>query len=81
MKKFQWLFVAFIALASVSYAQEKLLTLDEIFSTDPKVRVRFSGAPTIVQWAPDGLSFRQAQGGKLMRLNAVTGESRVYYDS
>jgi dipeptidyl-peptidase-4 len=81
MKKFQLLFVAFIALASVSYAQEKLLTLDEIFSTDPKVRVRFSGAPTIVQWAPDGLSFRQAQGGKLMRLNAVTGESREYYDS
>ncbi|MFN6965028.1 MAG: S9 family peptidase [Pyrinomonadaceae bacterium] len=81
MKKFQWLFLAFIAFASAAYAQERLLTLDDIFSTDPKVRVRFSGTPTFVQWASDARSFKQVQAGKLVRVNAVTGESRDYFDS
>ena len=81
MKRLQFVLVAFFALASVSYAQQKLLTIDDIFSTDPNVRVRFSGTPTSVQWANDGRSFRQVQNGKLVRVDAQTGQAVNYFDS
>ena len=68
-------------LVSPSLAQDKLLTLDDIFSPDPKVRVRLAGTPVFVQWAPDGRSFRQVAGGRLMRVDPVTGEALPYYDS
>jgi dipeptidyl-peptidase-4 len=61
-------------------AQDKLLTLDDIFNPDPKVRVRLGGTPVFVQWAPDGKSFRQAIGGRLMRVNAVTGDAVPYFE-
>lgn len=61
MKKFQLLFISAFILCVVASAQDKLLTLDDIFSPDPKVRVRLGGTPVFVQWAPDGRSFRQAR--------------------
>lgn len=79
MKKIQWLFVVFIAFASIAQAQEKLLSIDDIF--DPVKRVRFGGTPTNVQWAADGKSFRQVQSGAPMRVDAATGQAAPYFDT
>ena len=81
MKKIQLLVVAFFAFSAVAFAQERLLSIDDIFSTDAKVRVRFAGTPVFVQWAPDGRSFKQMIGGKLMRVDAVSGDAEPYFDS
>ncbi len=81
MKKFQWLVVALLAFSAISFAQDKLITLDDIFSTDTLKRVRFGGTPVGVRWAPDGKSFKQVVGGKLMRVDAVTGRAGPYLDS
>ncbi len=81
MKKFQLFFISGFLLCVVASAQDKLLTLDDIFSPDPKVRIRLAGTPVSVQWAPDGRSFRQVAGGRLMRVDPLTGEALPYYDS
>ena len=62
-------------------AQNKLLTLDDIFSTDPKVRVQFDGNPAELEWARDGKSFKQIREGKLMRVDAMTGEAAPFFDA
>ncbi|MEQ1922048.1 MAG: S9 family peptidase [Pyrinomonadaceae bacterium] len=81
MKKIQRLVVALFVFSSVAFAQDKLLTLDDIFSPDPARRVRFSGTPSQVQWAKDGRSFKQVINGRLMRVDAVTGNQTPYLDS
>ncbi|MBK7392120.1 MAG: S9 family peptidase [Chloracidobacterium sp.] len=81
MKKIQRLVVALFVFSSVAFAQDKLLTLDDIFSPDPARRVRFSGTPTQAQWAKDGRSFMQVINGRLMRVDAVTGNAVPYLDS
>ncbi|MEO7673962.1 MAG: S9 family peptidase, partial [Pyrinomonadaceae bacterium] len=81
MKKLHWLLIAFVAFTSLTFAQDKLLTLDEIFSPDPKVRVRFGGTPVFVQWAADGRSFKQMIGGRMMRVDAISGEAVPYFNS
>lgn len=74
--------VLIVALLSLSvYAQDKLLTIDDIYSSDTSVRIPFGGSLVRVSWTPDGKSFRQIQGGKLVRVNAATGESQVFYDA
>lgn len=81
MKKITHLFVAFVMLATSTLAQDKLLSNDDIFNADAAKRVRFGGTPVFVEWAADGRSFRQMIGGKLMRVNALTGEATEYYHS
>lgn len=81
MKRTASILLALTALVLSVAAQEKLLTVDEIFSPDPKVRVPFSGSLVRLTWTPDGRSFRQTQNGKLVRVNAETGEASAYYDS
>jgi dipeptidyl-peptidase 4 len=81
MKKLYFVILAFLALSTVAAAQDRLLSIDDIFSTDPKVRVRFGGTPVMVQWSPDGRSFKQVIGGKLMRVDAISGEAVPYFDN
>ncbi|MEO5858667.1 MAG: S9 family peptidase, partial [Pyrinomonadaceae bacterium] len=66
--------------APFASAQEKLLTVDEIFSPDPAVRVPFGGTTVRVTWTADGRSFRQMQNGRLVRVTAENGEATPYYD-
>ena len=80
MKRSHLVFLAIIACSSAIFSQDKLLTLDDIFSPDPKVRVRLGGTPVFVQWAKDGRSFRQVVGGRLMRVDAISGDAKPYYD-
>lgn len=81
MKKIQLVFAAILVFSNLAAAQEKLLTVDDIFSPDPSVRVPFGGSLVRLTWSPDGSSFRQMQNGKLVRVNADTGEAVPYYDS
>ena len=81
MKHVTRFFVVLFVFATAVVAQDKLLTLDEIFSPDPIKRVRFSGTSTLVQWSRDGKSFKQVQNGRLMRVDAVTGNAVPYFDS
>lgn len=67
MRKIAWFLVAISAVSSIASAQEKMLTVDDIFSPDPKVKVRFNGSPTVVQWTRDGKAFKQVQDGRMMR--------------
>ena len=77
-------------------AQQKLLTLDEIYSPDPKVRVNFNGNPPAgLRWMKDGIHYlwtkrppgaERPQGagapqGQLMRVNAMTGEEEPFFDT
>ena len=81
MKRLQFLAIALFAFASFVVAQDKLLTIDDIFSPDPAKRVRFGGTPVAVQWAADGKSFKQVVNGRLMRVDAVSGQAVPYFDS
>jgi dipeptidyl-peptidase-4 len=81
MKRLHWLFITLLFVPTVVAAQDKLLTLDDIFSPDAKVRVRFAGTPVSVQWASDGRSFRQVINGKLMRVDAISAQAVPYFDS
>ena len=81
MKKTALLFCIAISLSSFVFAQDKLLSLDDIFSPDAGKRVRFGGTLPQMRWAADGKSFVQLVGGKLMRVDAVSGGSSAYYDA
>ncbi len=81
MKKTRLLVVLLFAFSAVAFAQDKLISVDDIFSPDSAKRVRFSGALPQVRWAPDGKSLMQIAGGKLLRVDAVSGRSEAYFDT
>ena len=81
MKRFSRLTIWFLTFSTVAFAQDRLLTLDDIFSPDLAKRVRFGGTPVAVQWAADGRSFKQVIGGRLMRVDAMTARAEPYLDS
>ncbi len=81
MKRFFFSLLTICAFSFVVLSQDKLLTLDEIFSPDASKRVAFGGAPARLSWAADGKSFKEIRGGKLMRVDPDTGNATVYYDS
>lgn len=69
--------------AASALAQEKLLTIDDIF--DPAKRVNFGGAPSNPRWLKDGVHYIIASKERnafprLLKVNAVTGESQPFYD-
>jgi dipeptidyl-peptidase-4 len=77
--RFALLFI--IALLSIdAFAQQKLLTIDDIY--DPQKRVNFNGNQTnIIRWTRDGASYLQIKNGQLLRVNAATGEAVPFYDA
>ncbi len=81
MKRTLLFFVSLCALSVFVFAQDKLLTLDEIFSPDAAKRVAFGGSPARLSWAADGKSFKEVRAGKLMRVDPVTGNATEYFDS
>ena len=75
-----------IALAPAALAQDKLLTIDDIF--DPVKRVNFNGSPPFgLTWLKDGTHYLQAKvdqqtrSAQLLRVDALTGESAPFFDS
>lgn len=80
MKKIYWLFIAILVFSSFATAQEKMLSIDDIF--DPAKRVAFSGRPIQLRgWSKDGNSYLQFQGGQTLRVNALTGVSEQMFDT
>ncbi|MEZ5308018.1 MAG: S9 family peptidase [Pyrinomonadaceae bacterium] len=74
---------ALIFLFSAFTFAQNALTVDKIFH--PKNRLQFSGSPTFVRWSDDGTSFvepRTEEGNvKQIKVNALTGDESVFYDS
>ena len=71
-------------LALPAFAQEKLLTIDDIF--DPAKRVNFSGTPASPRWLKDGIHYIVASkdrtaSPRLLKVNAVTGKSEPFYSA
>ncbi|MBV9215597.1 MAG: DPP IV N-terminal domain-containing protein, partial [Acidobacteria bacterium] len=81
MKRFAILSLLVCSAVGSVHAQNKLLTLDDIFNPDASKRVAFGGRPVGVQWAADGRSFKQLINGRLMRVDAATGQAVPYYNS
>jgi dipeptidyl-peptidase 4 len=76
--------VLVLCAVSVARAQEKLLTIDDIF--DPAKRVNFSGTPLNPRWLKDGehylvVSKDRNAFPRLLKVNAVTGASEPFYDA
>lgn len=80
MRKIHLFIVAILTLSTVTQAQEKMLTVNEIFSPDPKVRVRLGGNPLQVQWTTDGKAMKMLQSGRLVRVDAVSGQVSPLFD-
>jgi dipeptidyl-peptidase-4 len=71
-------------LAPALRAQEKLLTIDDIY--DPVKRVNFSGTPVSAQWLKDGVHYITASRERnafprLQKIDARTGKSTPFYDA
>ncbi|HLA09787.1 MAG TPA: S9 family peptidase [Pyrinomonadaceae bacterium] len=74
-----------LALTSAALAQQKLLTIDDIF--DPVKRVNFSGTTPTIRWLKDGQHYllindpAKRELPAIQRVNAVTGEAMAFFDS
>jgi dipeptidyl-peptidase-4 len=85
VRKQIFLGAALLALALVPSlrAQEKLLTIDDIY--DPGKRVNFSGTPASPRWLKDGVHYivtnkDRTAFPRLLKVNAITGKSEAFYD-
>ena len=75
---------AFLTLVPSLRAQNKLLTIDDIF--DPAKRVNFSVTPANPRWLKDGdhyivVSKDRNAFPRLLKVNAITGKSEPFYDA
>lgn len=73
-----------LALAPVTRAQNKLLTVDDIF--DPVKKVNFSGTTPTVRWLKDGRHYllsssTKGDAGKIQKVDATTGEAVPFFDA
>lgn len=65
-------------------AQNKLLTVDDIF--DPVKKVNFSGTTPTVRWLKDGRHYllsssTKGDAGKIQKVDAATGEAVPFFDA
>lgn len=80
MKKIYWLFIALFVFSVLADAQDKLLSIDDIF--DPQSRIPFSGRPLQVQgWTKDGRAYKVFQNGQFLLVDAASGQSSAVYDT
>jgi dipeptidyl-peptidase-4 len=74
-----------LCLLAPALAQERLLTIDDIF--DPAKRVDFAGNPPSPRWLKDGEHYLLGNrgggngGSRLLRVDARTGQSQPFLDS
>jgi dipeptidyl-peptidase-4 len=80
MKKTVLLFTSLFIFTGLAVAQDRLLTIDDIF--DPQKRVAFSGRPIQIRgWSGDGRTYLEFVNGSMFRVDPVTGERRSLVDS
>jgi dipeptidyl-peptidase 4 len=80
----QLIAILFLAVIPSVHAQNKLLTIDEIF--DPAKRVNFSGTPSNPRWLKDGVHYIVVSKDRnafprLQKVNAVSGAAVPFYDA
>ncbi|HEX6047285.1 MAG TPA: S9 family peptidase [Pyrinomonadaceae bacterium] len=74
-----------LALGVAVQAQQKLLTIDDIF--DPAKRVNFNGTTPNIRWLKDGNHYLIANEAsrrdvpRLQKVNAATGEATAFFDA
>src|SRR4030095_8388929 len=79
------LVLLWVALCSSGLAQQKLLTIDDIF--DPVKKVNFNGTVPTLRWLKDGKHYlvtNEAASKELPRLQkveAVTGKATAFFDA
>jgi dipeptidyl-peptidase-4 len=76
--------IAITSIYVTAQAQDKLLTVDDIY--DPASHVNFGGRTARIQWLKDGehyLQFKADGGGPpaLLKVNAATGEAEPFFDA
>jgi dipeptidyl-peptidase-4 len=75
-----------LSFALPALAQNKLLTIDDIFDPSPAKRVNFNGTPSVPRWLKDGVHYivtskERNAFPRLLKVNAATGESKPFYDA
>src|SRR6476620_1020944 len=85
-KKVFLLATVFLALVAQSLrAQNKLLTIDDIF--DPVKKVNFNGSTPTIRWLKDGNNYLLTNEAsrrdvpRLQKVNAATGEAVPFFDA
>jgi dipeptidyl-peptidase-4 len=72
-----------LAIQALTLAQQKTLTIDDIF--DPVKKVNFNGTTPTIRWLKDGthylLTNEPSKQPRLVKVNAVTGEATPFFDS
>jgi len=77
--------VFFLLVAPALRAQDKLLTIDDIF--DPVKKVNFNGTTPTVRWLKDGNHYlitnesSRRDVPRLQKVNAATGEAVAFFDA
>lgn len=87
VKIFRRSILLFFIVASVAVqaiAQNKQLTIDDIF--DPQKRVSFGGSPVSPRWLKDGVHYTVVSKDRnafprLLKVNAVSGKSEPFYNA
>ena len=74
-----------LILAPAARAQQKLLTIDDIF--DPAKKINFGGTTPNIRWLKDGTHYLLANDPskrnvpRLQKVNALTGEATSFHDA
>jgi hypothetical protein len=74
-----------LALCVPAQAQQKLLTIDDIF--DPAKKVNFNGTTPTIRWLKDGNHYLLTNEAsrrdvpRLQKVNAATGEATPFFDA
>src|SRR2546421_8734792 len=81
---FAFAFALLFCCSSHAWAQEKLLTIDDIY--DPDKKVDFSSTPITPRWLNDGTHYLQtnppqAVKPRILKVNALTGEAVPFFDA
>src|SRR6476469_7699404 len=78
--------IILVGICSVSsHAQNKLLTVDDIY--DPDKRVNFNGTTTTIRWLKDGTHYLLTNEAsrrdvpRIQKVDAATGEAVPFFDS
>ena len=73
-----------LALSSIASAQQKLLTIDDIY--DPQRRVNFNGTTPSIRWLRNGTHYLLSNEAsrrdvpRIQKVNAATGEAVPFFD-
>ncbi|HEU4710979.1 MAG TPA: S9 family peptidase [Pyrinomonadaceae bacterium] len=85
LSRFYFALAFVLALTVSAQAQQKLLTIDDIF--DPAKRVNFNGTTPTIRWLKDGNHYLQTNDSsrrevpRLQKVNAATGEATPFFDA